>query len=296
MKSPSSSVRRCRPLLGTLVDISVGAGDDATALRALEAGFAAIARVHRLMSFHEPASDVARLNREATFGSVQVDERTYRVLAAALEFSAASDGLFDVTVAPLLVEWGFLPACIDVRLRDPSACWRDIELLPGSRVRFARRLAIDLGGIAKGFAVDEAIAAVATARATQALVNAGGDLRAWGDAAEPVWVRDPRRPGGLIEAGLLRDSALATSADADSRRATARGETSPLVHARRRKACDAYASVTVRAPDCMTADALTKVVLSGEPSAHAVLDRYRASALVVPYATRMERTDACAFS
>ena len=92
---------------GTYVAIGVGL-PDAEAQVAIEAGFAAIAGIHRLMSFHEPLSDVSRTNR-AGGGTVRVDPHTYAVLAAAQHLAEASDGIFDITVAPDLVAWGFLP-------------------------------------------------------------------------------------------------------------------------------------------------------------------------------------------
>src|SRR5262252_5228421 len=98
MTSRSSNLRRARPLLGTIVEVSVH-GTPSSLAHALEAAFAAVAAVHRLMSFHDAASDVSRLNRDALHAPVRVDPRTWSVLAAARRVSAASSGLFDVTVA-----------------------------------------------------------------------------------------------------------------------------------------------------------------------------------------------------
>lgn len=282
MKSHSNSLRRCRPLLGTLVDISVTGGAQAQLARALEDGFRAVAQVHALMSFHEAGSDVSRLNREALHHCVEVDARTWAVLVAAQQVSEASNGLFDVTVASLLVEWGLLPAAGNHDPVEAAACWRDIELIEGHRVRFARPLLIDLGGIAKGFAVDQAIDAIRAAGVETACVNAGGDLRVCGEESEPLYVRHPQFKDRLIEAGCLRNEAAATSSDTDTRERRAAGWVSPHVHPCKRRACDEFASVTVRAKTCMLADALTKVMLCSEPQ-HAVdmLSRFAASALVV---------------
>jgi FAD:protein FMN transferase len=281
MKSRSSSIRRCRPLLGTLVDISVAAEDTRRLSDALEYGFRAVAKVHALMSFHEPESDVYRLNRNTAGEPVEVDFRTWTVLETGRHISEASDGHFDVTVAARLMDWGFLPR-LPAHLRpDPTASWRDVELLDGCRVRFAKPLAIDLGGIAKGFAVDQAIEAIRASGVSSACVNAGGDLRVCGNACEPLYIRYPGVPSELIEAGTLRNEAAATSADADSRRASASGWVSPLVNPRKRHLCNEFASVTVRARTCMLADALAKVVLCGPDPALDILAKFGATALAI---------------
>src|SRR5262249_11565955 len=151
----SASIHRARPLLGTIVEMTVigpaRAGLDAAA----DAAFAAIAKVHRLMSFHEPTSEVSRLNRAATARPVRVDAWTWDVIATAVELARRSGGAFDITVAPLLQAAGLLPADA-ARARDAAPAPHDaIEPLPGHRIRFRHPATrIDLGGIAKGFAVD----------------------------------------------------------------------------------------------------------------------------------------------
>lgn len=281
MKSHSNSLRRSQPLLGTLVDITVTGDRDTRLARALEDGFRAVAEVHRLMSFHEPESDVSRLNREALHHAAEVDARTWTVLDAARRVSEASDGSFDVTVASLLVKWGLLPATRNHDSIDATTCWRDIELLDGNRIRFAQPLLIDLGGIAKGFAVDQAIEVLRASGVETACVNAGGDLRVYGSAAEPLYVRHPQFKGRLIDAGRLRDEAAATSSDTDTRERRSAGWIGQHVHPGTRRACDGFASVTVRASSCMLADALTKVVLCDPERAVEVLAQFSASALAV---------------
>ena len=109
MTSAFASVRRARPLLGTFVEITA-VGTPAPAIdAAIDAAFETIEIVHRLMSFHEAESDVSRLNRDAATHPVRVHRWTYEVLAAALALQRCSDGLFDVTVAPILHRLGVLP-------------------------------------------------------------------------------------------------------------------------------------------------------------------------------------------
>src|SRR5215468_3944689 len=110
MEAAPVSIRRARPLLGTFVEIAaVGQTFDA-AEAAVEAAFAAVAMVHRLMSFHEADSDVSRLNRDAASGAVRVHDWTYELLQAALDLHRRSAGTFDISVAPALQQLGLLPS------------------------------------------------------------------------------------------------------------------------------------------------------------------------------------------
>ncbi|MDB5977562.1 MAG: FAD:protein transferase [Nevskia sp.] len=277
--SPSTEIRRARPLLGTLVEIRVdAAGPQAPLHAAVDAAFAAVEHVHRLMSFHEAGSDVSALNREALYRPVRVDAQTWKVLAAARHLSQLSEGAFDIAIGARLQDWGYLPP--GPGLIPSEGNWTDIELLQDSRVRFHRPLRIDLGGIAKGYAVDCAIAVLREAGIEAALVNAGGDLRVLG-SPQQVQLRHPQNPAFSAHALSLCDEALATSANYYSRRACASGEVSPLLDPRSRQPWLGAASVSVRAADCMRADALTKVVLFAAPEvADRVLEACDAQAYV----------------
>ncbi len=105
---PVVRLRRARPLLGTLVDIGIEASNATTARQALAAAFAEIATVHRLMSFHEAGSDLARLNRARPGERVAVDIRTAEVLRQAEALRVASGGAFDCAVAQTLIASGHL--------------------------------------------------------------------------------------------------------------------------------------------------------------------------------------------
>ena len=271
----SIEVRRCRPLLGTFVEVKASAADESIARRAIERAFAAVGSVHALMSFHEPSSEVSAINRNAARRAVRVHAWTARVLRSALRFARESGGAFDVTVASELCASGLLPDC---GIRTCTGTWRDIEIDRMNRIRFARPLLVDFGGIAKGFAVDRAIAALRANSIIAGLVNAGGDLRVFGDATEIVRIRaanDPARAGALIS---LRNRALATSAFYFNKN---NGHHSPIIDGRTRAAIDDKISATVSAPDCMTADALTKIALLLREDARLVFEHYAADAFVL---------------
>jgi thiamine biosynthesis lipoprotein len=266
-------------MLGTIVEIRADAPLCAATAAAIESGFAAIARVERLMSVHAPDSELSLLNRHAFERTIPVDPWTYTVLAAAQRFWQASGGLFDCTIAPILARHGFLPPEI-AREDTLPATQADVLLLDDGRVRFRRPLMLDLGGIAKGFAVDRAVEALQQNGIESGAVNGGGDLRVFGLRAEPIHLRDPAHPTALIMAGWLRDGAIASSASYFARRRWNRDWVAPIVDPRSGAPRPAdNRSVSVIAPDALTADALTKPVTLNGAAATDLLAQFGARAL-----------------
>ena len=260
----TAGLRRARPLLGTFVEIAVAGAPRVDLGAAVAAAFDAIANVHALMSFQEAGSDVARINKEAVSRPAAVHDWTYQVLKAALALHRRSDGAFDVAVA------------------GKGATSSAIELLPDNHVSFAHPgVKIDLSGIAKGFAVDCAIDVLREQGVPRALVNAGGDLAAFGLPGETVHVRDPRDPSRLLLQVAVADQALASSGRRFDPFQSAGSAQSAIIDPSTGEAVQAIQAATVRAPSCMIADALTKVVMVAGTGASAVLEHYRAGALVV---------------
>ncbi|MGN1289026.1 MAG: FAD:protein FMN transferase [Bradyrhizobium sp.] len=279
----SDRTRRARPLLGTFVEIEVTATAGPETDAAIDAAFEAVAQVHRLMSFHDRNSDVSRVNREAGIRPTQVHAWTFEVLEAAVEMHQLSGGAFDITIAPVLKAMGLLPgpdgdlvtAC-EQRVEDA------IELLPEQAIRLrSPGVAIDLGGIAKGFAVDRALEALRCFNISGGLVNAGGDLRTFGQQPYPVHLRDPNDPLRLLARLDLTDEALASSARRFDLIDGATPDTPAIIDPATGKPTTAVIGATVRAPTCMVADALTKVVMVSGTGAGDLLERYRANAMLI---------------
>jgi thiamine biosynthesis lipoprotein len=262
-------LQRAQPYLGTIVSIGIRGMTRGAAMEACDQGFASVAMVHRLMSFHQPGSDVDRLNCHALDGPVGVSEWTMQVLRCALQLAAESDGAFDITVARELVARGVLPRPRSRRDAEPGACWRDIELIGTDEVRFHRPLWIDLGGIAKGFAVDQAMASMPIALHAQVCVNAGGDLRVCGPDMHPVYLR-VAPADGLAPVVMIRGGSLASSSGIG-------GEVAHL-HGTRRTPMGKDCFVSVLTEQCMLADALTKIVMAMPAQADPILCSYGASA------------------
>jgi thiamine biosynthesis lipoprotein len=270
--------RRCRPLLGTFVEITAAGLEDEKLNAAAAAAFAAIDKIQRLMSAHDPDSELSRLNRAAARRPVAVSPETFSVLRRASRLAAESAGAFDPAVAPTLAEWGILPARLAL---EKVGDWRDVRLLRGRKVRFLRPLALDLGGIAKGFAVDVAINALKRRGVKRGVVNAGGDLRMFGPEPVVVHLRHPVQPRRFAGQIQVFDSALATSSPCFTERVIRGRRISHLVRSPGRGPVTGAVSVSVLARECWLADALTKVVLNSPAGADILLAKYRAEAFIL---------------
>jgi thiamine biosynthesis lipoprotein len=271
--------RRARPWLGTIVDIRVRGLEEKAALRAIDAAFEEVATIHSLLSFHDPGSELSRLNRCAAETAIPVDARTREVLRLALAIARESDGRFDPTVAFELVRSGFLPAPTGVQPPEPTATWREVRL-EGDRVRFDCPLWLDLGGIAKGYAVDRAIERLAGEGVTDACVNAGGDLRVIGSESEVVHLRlSVGAPTSWVAAMEVRDLSVASSSGHLERRRQGNRWIGPHLDGMSRRPVGVNRSASVVAGRCAVADALTKVVLADRRFAKVVLPRFDATAV-----------------
>jgi thiamine biosynthesis lipoprotein len=284
MLATFDSFRRLRPLLGTFVEVAAAGAGAADMEAAAEAAFAAIGTVHRLMSFHDEESDVSRLNHGAFEAATGVHRWTYQVLEAALDINRRSNGLFDIRIAPALQQLGLLPYHAS-DLADDSALnsgHGEIELLAGERVRFGDHATrIDFGGIAKGFAVDRAIDVLRDRGMPSGLVNAGGDLAAFGPRGIMVTVRDPGRPSRVLCQIELRDAAIASSGlQFNPLQSLDAGAPAIIDPASGEPVC-AFIGATVRASSCLLADALTKVAMIGGQFSAPVLRQFDAGALLV---------------
>jgi FAD:protein FMN transferase len=277
MRSPSRHRRRARPWLGTLVDITLDAADDTRAEAAFEAAFEAVALVHRLMSAHDAASDIRLLSEAAHLRPLRVHEHTLAVLRLAKAMHAQSDGIFDVAVGALMARDGQVPALARPR-RGLVGSSDDIHIADDGAVAFARPLHLDLGGVAKGYAMDCAVAALRAQGIASGLANAGGDMRAFGPGEHTVQLRFAE---GVRAVASLREGALASSCNAGCE------GTSPHIDPRRRRSIRSLLSVIVHAPSAAVADALTKVALVCPAAADRACAAFAAEWRAFDYAGRI---------
>ena len=283
-------IRRAQPWLGTLVEISIvdlmqedTAKNMSNTAAAINAAFAAVAMVHRRMSFHAADSDVAAINRLPVGDSIAVDAHTATVLRCAMLIEQASAGAFNIACGSTLAAWGHLPGpVVPAGFAAPLATPlpRGAITVTGEQVTKNDPAWIDLGGIAKGYAVDLAVDVLVAAGIAAGCVNAGGDLRVFGAVDFPVAIRNPQAPTRIGQTLQLREQALATSACYFSRRVDTGVVTSALVDGSNGSPVTNERSASVRAPTCMLADALTKLVIAGGAS-HPLLARFSATAFLI---------------
>ena len=279
--------RRAQLLLGTLVEIAVELPSSEALEAGIAAAFAIVARIHRRLSLHHPQSELSQVNRNAATAVQPISADLRAVLRCALELAAQSGGAFDPTVGGRVAALGFLPPQ-SLAARDAS--WRDVQLTPRG-VRLARPLVLDFGGIAKGYAVDCAVDALRQHGITAGRVNAGGDLRVFGNRSELVHVRTGGPQGIILPLVRVADGAVATSAYGGQRRRIGGRWATPLIEPRGQLPMMSTRTVSVVAPTCMVADALTKVVALRGCAAARVLMSYGASAtLLSPAAGRWRCT------
>jgi thiamine biosynthesis lipoprotein len=245
--------------------------------RAVDAAFDAVELVQQLISFHDPDSDLSRLNRRAATEPVEIHPWTARVIARAVALFHATGGLFDCAVGAELLRWDLLPdhGLTGVQPGQSSA----IRFVSRNRIAFQAPIAIDLGGIAKGFAVDRAVAVLRRHGVRSAVVNAGGDLRVLGPA-QPVHIRNPLDPAILRPAGLLSNGAIATSSAAETLRIVRGTKVSALVCAGTREPLIDHNAYSVVAPTCTVADALTKVLAQARQTDIPCFQRFGATGLI----------------
>ncbi len=279
-------MRRARPLLGTYVEIEAVGLAEAALERAIGAAFDAVGLVQRLMSFRDPDSDLSALNRRAAREPVRAHPWTARVLRCALSMFQETDGLFDCAVGYELARWGLLPSDGSSHVRHGSLS--AVRALPDNQFVFAAPVALDFGGIAKGFAVDRAIAALRRHGVREASVNAGGDMRVIGRDARPIHIRHPTDPARLSLAGLLQNGAIATSSAAQTLQSVSGREVSALVASRTRAPIVELDAYSVVAPSCMIADALTKVLAQTKQTDSPYLRRFGATGLITPRFDELE--------
>jgi thiamine biosynthesis lipoprotein ApbE len=285
--------------MDTLVSISVytrGPAEEPAIRKTIAGAFAEMARLDSLMSSYRLDSEVAMINQRAAIGGeMMVSADVDTVLKMAQWAAQISGGAFDVTIAPVLRLWGFgtdsvgLPAPGKIAARLPLVNFRHLTLDGGNdattaiprSIRFRRPgMAIDLGGIAKGYAVDRGIEVLARAGIRDAMVEAGGDLRAMASpftaGRRYIWIRHPRPPhSGKTADGSSPDTffgrfrmdsgAVATSGDYERFFEINGKRYHHIIHPRTGYPAPNVVSATVTARNATEADALSTALFVLEP-------------------------------
>ena len=275
-KEGSSSIKKRRACLGTIVEITVTDKDKSPRYvkRALAKAFAEIERIEDLLSRFKTKSDISRINADAYIRMTKVSPETISLLEKSIVFSQLSDGAFDITVYPLMELWGLngksiqrIPTANQLAEALDKVGYQHIDIIKQEQSVFLGRAAmsLDLGGIAKGYAVDGAIAILKQEGIQNALVNAGGDIFCLGKRSPTenwtVGVQYPRKVNSILTALEIKNRAVATSGDYQKYIEIEGRRYCHIINARSGYPCtEAPSSVTVLAQDCLTADALATAV------------------------------------
>ena len=194
----------------------------------LEQALDEVDRIDRLMSHYKAESALSKINREAGTSAVTVEPELYDFIAEALRYSRDSDGAFDITVGPLMRVWGFfrgegrLASNKDVESVQPLIGWQHVIMnAEHHTIRFDRPgVELDLGGIAKGYAVDRVVRILRASNVGAALISAGGSTT-YGLGAPPgrkawtVSIEDPVDRNKIARGVDLRDRALSVAGSSE---------------------------------------------------------------------------------
>jgi thiamine biosynthesis lipoprotein len=224
LRKPTAVVRRSVPVMGTIADVTVVHPDERVAQDAIDAAVRELLRVERTMTRFTAVSDIGRANASAARDGVRISDETAGVIASSLEWAVASDGRFDPAIGSVVELWDVAnrhepPAPDRVRPLASRGFWRkvDVSRINGaSYVRFTDRdVRLDLGGIAKGYGVDRAVAVLRERGVRHAIVNVGGDLYALGNApggdAWSVGIRSPHDADAIVTTLAVSNAAVCTS-------------------------------------------------------------------------------------
>lgn len=272
---------RCQPLLGTFVEIQTHHAECSSAQEeiAITSAFKAMKIIETSMSAHTVTSDLGRINTLAHKQTVSVHPWVWQVIALSKDLYLQSDGIFNVGIGHVLANRGLRPVFVNHSLSVGDI--KDIEFLEKNQIRSQKPVHLDLGGIAKGFAVDRAVDALVANGISQGVVNAGGDLRVFGEMAHPVKIRSPKYPSLLLDMGVISDGALATSANYFTPLEKEGHPIGHIVRSQTQTLDKSPTSFSVAAPLCVFADALTKVFMLSGNAQHPCIAHYQGHAFQV---------------
>ncbi len=280
-------------VMGTFARVVAVAADSNTAKRSIDAAFAEIEKVEKRMNYHKSDSEISELNRDGFARAVKVSKSTYEVLEKSIKFSKLSGGAFDVTVGPLVDLWhsaeetNSLPTDTELQQARSKVGYDKLILDANEEsVRFAAEgMKVDLGGIAKGYAIDKAVEAMQKSGAIGGMVDIGGEIRCFGSppVSQDIWrigLQDPAAAEDVMNTSKplltlrLTDAAVATSGDYH-RFVTIGGKRySHIVDPESGYSSESLASVTIICPSATDADALaTAVTVMGREKGLALIEK-----------------------
>jgi thiamine biosynthesis lipoprotein len=259
--------RREAAIMGTRIYVELWSEDAGRGEAAIDAVIASMHAVDEMMSTYKPQSQLSRVNARAALEPVKVDRELFEVIRASLDFSRLTHGAFDVTYASVGYMYDFRahrrPTEQQIEKALPGIDWRNVRLDPAAlTVRFEHAgMRIDLGGIAKGYAVDRAIGLLQARGVAHAVVSAGGDSRILGDRFGRPWIvgiRHPDDPKRVVTRIPLVDTAMSTSGDYERYFDEQGVRYHHIIDPKTGHSASKVRSATILAPTAMQTDGLSK--------------------------------------
>jgi len=263
-------------IMGTTVSVQLWHENRKAAQDAMQVVMGEMHRIDEAMSPYKETSELSRINREAAIKTLTITQEMADILARSIEFSRLSDGAFDVTFSSVGYMYDYRqhvkPTDEQIAKALPGINYRHLILNREKRTLHFDRdgVRVDLGGIAKGWAVDRSIELLRKRGIRHARVTAGGDTRLLGDRRGRPWtvgIRDPRQQGKVIATLPLVDAAISTSGDYERFFEEDGVRYHHIINPKTGKSATGVRSVTVIAADATTTEGLTKSVFIKGPDA-----------------------------
>jgi thiamine biosynthesis lipoprotein len=275
--------------MGTYVTVWFWTDQEADAAKTAEAVFAEMKRLDGVMTTWTDTSEVSKVNQNAGIKPVAVSAETYAVIERALDISKKSNGIFDISFGAFKGVWKFdedmdgtLPSAEDVKEKLKLVNYKDIVLNKAKRTVFLKRkgMFINLGGIAKGYAVDRCVALIKKAGFKDFMIQAGGDMYVAGKKGTVPWVvgiRDHRGQRDEMFALMpIENHSFSTSGDYERGFVKDGVRYHHILDPRTGYPAKASRSVTIRTSDAFTADAWSKVMfIVGWKDGLDIIKRYK---------------------
>jgi len=296
-------------VMGTFARVVAVAEDSGIAEKCIQAALKKIRKVDELMSDYKDESEISQVNRNAAKRAVQVSESTYEVLQTSIKFSKLTGGAFDITVGPLVdlfhsaEKETLAPSKEQIVQAKSKVGYEKLRLNSHNRtVKFSvDGMRVDLGGIAKGYAIDKAVQIMQTCGAIGGMVDIGGDIRCFGAPAggKDYWLiglQDPNETEDRLGVGepllilKLIDAAVATSGGY-RRFALIEGKKySHIIDTKTGYSSDELASVTIISKNATDADALaTAVSVMGAEKGPALIEKLpQTEAILIPSQPKLQ--------
>jgi FAD:protein FMN transferase len=222
--SPAVVVKRTQMHMGTLVSITAVASTDRTANRAIDAGFTEVKRLEQLLSTWIPESELSRVNASAGVAPVTVSPETLAVVRRSIQVAELTEGAFNIAIGPAIDAWKVteqsrVPSLAELDALRPLLDLRALHVDVREQTIYLEKpgMRIDVGGIGKGYAADQAIEVLRSVGAVAGVVALSGDIKTFGQLPGgrkfPVGIQHPRKEGEILAVIDLEDEAISTAGD-----------------------------------------------------------------------------------